>query len=421
MGRTPPGTPAAGATSPRPRWEVAEVFRLYGDAYRQAHRLPVSHHKVMQAIETCRTAELGGHLEQCNHCGHLRPAYNSCRNRHCPKCQSLVKAKWLEARQAELLPVHYFHAVFTLPHELNPLTLCNKAVVFRLLFRAVSQTLLQFGRNNLGGQLGFTAVLHTWDQTLGDHFHLHCIIAGGALSEDEERWIPTRPNFLFPDKALSRVFRAKFLDALQQAFRDGELCFPGQTQPLAAPRNFARLLKPLWKKDWVVRTKEPFAGPESVLDYLGRYTHRVAISNDRLLDIKDGRVFFRYKNRRKEDKVETMSLEAEEFIRRFLLHVLPSGFQRIRHFGFLANRHKKGKLGRCRALLGLAPQLPKPTERTTEEWIRQLTGHDPTRCPRCEQGTMHRVFSWPAHDGSGAFLVLLFQAAQTQPPVWDSS
>lgn len=382
----------------RPSYEVADIFRQYGEQYRSNHPLSTAHLKVMHDIEVCRTAYLGGHLEQCDCCGFQRCSYNSCRNRHCPKCQALTKARWLEARKVELLPVTYFHSVFTLPHELNPLTLCNKKVIFNLLFKAVSETLTQFGanpENGLGGKLGFTCILHTWDQTLLDHFHLHCLIPGGALSFDNERWTFARDDFLFPVKALSKVFRGKFIDFLKQAFAKGKLIFPGATQHLKSRREFSRLLDQLWEKDWVVYSKKPFAGPEQVLDYLGRYTHRVAISNNRIIDVDNGRVAFTYKDRKDNDSRKVMTLQPDEFIRRFLLHVLPEGFMRIRHFGFLSNRSKKHSLTLCRQLLGLPPELPEVANQSSRELMLELTGIDPTKCPQCTRGTMVVIWAFP--------------------------
>jgi hypothetical protein len=381
-----------------PGYEVADIFRKYGEQYRSDHPLPLSHLKVMHDIEVCRTAYLGGHLEQCDCCGFQRISYNSCRNRHCPKCQTLTKARWLEARKVELLPVTYFHNVFTLPHELNPLTLCNKEVVFRILFKAVSETLMQFGanpENGLGGKLGFTCVLHTWDQTLLDHFHLHCLIPSGALSSNGDRWLSAREDFLFSVRALSKVFRGKFIDLLKQAFAKDDIIFPGAIQHLKTQEEFLKLLKQLWEKDWVVYSKKPFAGPQQVLDYLGRYTHRVAISNNRIIGIDNGQVSFTYKDRKNNDSRKVMTLKADEFIRRFLLHVLPDRFMRIRHFGFLANRSKKHNLGLCRQLLGLSPELPEVAKKTSRELMFDLTGIDPTKCPQCTRGTMIVIREFP--------------------------
>jgi hypothetical protein len=373
---------------------VADVFRLYGQAYRRSRALPSSHLKIMRAIEACRTAALGGHLELCTDCGFRRPVYNSCRNRHCPKCQALAKAQWLQAREEELLPVSYFHVVFTIPHELNHLALRNKRVVYDILFRAVSQTLLQFGADpdrGLGGTLGITAILHTWDQTLRDHIHLHCAVPGGALSQDRHRWVSARPNFLFPVRALAQVFRGKFLDFLMQAFQDGELAFSGKTEDLSAEPAFRGLLARLYAKAWVVYSKRAFAGPRSVLDYFGRYTHRVAISNHRLLSVEGGTVTFSYRDRRDADKRKVMSLAADEFIRRFLLHAVPHSFMRVRHFGFLANRRKKDYLTRCRELLGLTADIQRSAPKETAELVMDLTGEDLKACPCCARGRMRVI------------------------------
>lgn len=374
-------------TRHRPGLELADIFRQYGEAYRRSHALPLSHLKVMHSIEVCRTAWLGGHILQCDSCGYQRQAYNSCRNRHCPKCQSMAKAKWLEERKAELLPVGYFHLVFTLPHELNPVALTNKRVVCNILFKAVSETLLGFGHRHLGGKPGFIAVLHTWDQTLLDHFHLHCLIAAGALSMDGGCWIAARKNFLFAVRALSVVFRAKFLDFFKQAVEENKLKFVGRTSDLAKKNCFRQWLQTVRKKRWVVYAKKPFSSAERVLDYLGRYTHRVAISNNRIIKISEGCVSFSYRDRRSGDRVETMRLEVEEFIRRFLLHVLPEGMQRIRHYGFLANRTKKESLARCREYLGMGA-VSQTEKKTAQAIMREESGNDLARCPNCKVGTM---------------------------------
>ncbi len=373
-----------GASSRRPPWEVADVFRRFGEAYRRAHPLPLLEREVMRAIELCRTAALGGHVERCDACGFERIAYNSCRNRHCPKCQALAKARWREARRAELLPVRYFHVVFTLPHDLNPLALANKSVLYDLLFQAVADTLKTFGRDprHLGGKVGFTALLHTWDQQLRYHVHLHCLVPGGALSPDGATWLSAHGDYLFPVKALSLVFRAKFIEGLHERADEGRLAFPDEPDALNA------LVKRLWSVDWVVYCKPPFAGPEKVLDYLSRYTHRVAISNHRLVDVDRRGVTFRYRDRREGDTVKLCTLAPDEFIRRFLLHVVPKGFKRIRHYGFLAGKAKARDLPRCRTLLGLSAQLPKPADKTTRELLLELTGFDLAECPHCHEGTM---------------------------------
>ena len=375
---------------------MADVFRLHGSEYRHGNSLPLSHLNVMHSIQVCRTSWLGGHVEQCDSCGFEKHAYNSCRNRHCPKCQTLTKAKWLEARKSELLPAGYFHMVFTLPHELNPLALRNKKAIFDILFKSASETLIEFGKNNLGGQPGFLAILHTWDQKLMDHFHLHCVVAGGALSFDKSRWIAARDNFLFSVKALSMVFRAKFTEHLIKAFNKGELIFPGTISTLADEKEFSKLIKTLKQKNWIVYCKKPFAGPQQVLDYIGRYTHRVAISNHRIVSIENGNVTFAYRDRRNNNTLKTMTLKSEKFIGRFLLHVLPDGFMRIRHFGFLANRYKKENIKRCRELLSVTEQIPEPVKKNTQELMVELTGVDISLCPCCKKGSMIIVDEIPA-------------------------
>jgi hypothetical protein len=373
---------AAGGKKASP--ELADVFRQYGERYQRTHRLSASQQKVMRAVSVCRTPELGGHLDRCESCGFERPAYNSCRNRHCPKCQSLAKAQWLEKQTSELLPVGYFHLVFTLPHELNRLVLAHKKIGLSFLFKAVSETLLEFGQTRLQGTLGIIAVLHTWDQTLKDHLHLHCLVPAGALSLDHRRWISARKNFLFPVKALSQVFRGKFLARLQQACDKGKI--PAANNEIKASRQ----------KSWVVYAKKPFGSAQTVLDYLGRYTHRVALSNDRILQVQDGEVTLSYRDRRDGDRKKTITLEAQEFICRFLLHVLPQGFMRIRHFGFLANRSKKQALGRCRKLFDLDPVLPPSPFLSAKDLLLKIIGGDLSRCPSCREGTMIVVGDLPA-------------------------
>ncbi len=393
--------PVADQAAARPKCELAHVFREYGAEYRRTHRLPSSHRRVMQAIKNCRTSALGGHMEQCNVCGFQHPAYDSCRNRHCPKCQSMAKARWIEKQKSKLLPVGAFHPVFTLPHELNPLILVNKRLLFNLLFQAVSETLLAFARTHLRGTPGFICVLHTWNQQLQDHFHLHCLFPNGVLSFDQNRWIPARKNFLFRVEPLSIVFRAKFLDFLQKAFDQHKLIFPGKTAPLADRANFSLLLKRLRKKRWHVYTKKPFGSPQHLLDYLGRYVHRVALSNDRILSAHDGQVTFTYRDRKDGDRLKIRQLPVEQFIRRFLLHVLPRGFMRIRHFGFLANPAKTLR-AKCRQLLGLSPDPPAITKKSTHELMLQLTGIDITRCPRCKVGTLTLLARLPACKSNSA-------------------
>jgi hypothetical protein len=311
-----------------PPWEVADIFRLSGETYRRTHPVPPTHQQVMHDIEACRTAQLGGHAEHCPTCGFERYAYNSCRTRHCPKCQTFTKVQWVEDRKAALLPVPSFHLVFTVPHDLNPLILAHKRPLLTLLCNAASHTLVQFGHRNLGGQIGCTMVLHTWDQTLGAHCHVHCIMAAGARSADGTRWIEADPRFLFPVRALSTVFRGKFWAALLQGGA-AALCMKG-IPALGTPEDVKQLRVQLYTKDWVVYAKAPLADPAHILDYVGRYTHRVAIANHRILDVRDGWVCFAYRSRRQGNRVLTMTLDADEFIRRFLLHGLPRGFLRLR-------------------------------------------------------------------------------------------
>jgi hypothetical protein len=386
---------------PRPGLEVADIFRRHGAAYRAAQgtALAPGQRRVMAAIETCRTAALGGHVEECDQCGYRTTAYNSCRNRHCPKCGSLAKAQWLAARQAELLPVEYFHVVFTVPDTLGPVALQNQRVVYSLLFRTAAETLRRIAADpqHLGAEIGFVAVLHTWGQNLLHHAHLHCVLPGGGLSPDGRRWVPCRPGFCLPVRVLSRLFRRLLLECLQEAFDQGQLEFHGTLAPLADPHAFAGLLATARTTAWEVYAKPPFGGPAQVLDYLGRYTHRVALANHRLLALADGQVTFRLKDYRQENRLTTMTLEAAEFIRRFLLHVLPDGFVRIRHYGFLSNRHRAAKLAQCRQLLGVpdaADSAPPPPQdwRTRYE---ALTGEPVDRCPACHQGRLVRVETLP--------------------------
>lgn len=354
----------------------------------------------MRALEVCRTAALGGHLDQCDQCGYRRLSYNSCRNRHCPKCQSLAKVQWLEAREAELLPVQYFHVVFTLPECLAPVALQNKRVVYNLLFRAASQTLLQIAADpkHLGAEIGFLAILHTWGQNLLHHPHLHCVVPGGGLSMDGKRWINCRNKFFLPVRVLSRLFRRLFLQFLRQSFEQGKMEFHGSLRDLGESKCFGQLVQTARQKEWVVYAKPPFGGPKQVLHYLGQYTHRVAISNNRLVKCENGQVSFRWKDYRQGNRIGVMTLEATEFIRRFLLHVLPDGFQRIRYFGWLGNRHRAAKLALCRQLLNCRNDEPQ-SEKPVNSWLtlyEKLTGQSLEICPVCEQGRMLRVESLAA-------------------------
>ena len=378
----------------RPRFEVADLFRCYGADYRQKHgaSMSVAQRRVMTAIELCRTAVLGGHLEQCDHCGHQRNAYNSCANRHCPKCQSLARAKWLEDRHSELLHTQYFHVVFTVPEEISAIAYHNKRQVYGILFRAAAETLRTIAADpkHLGAQIGFFAVLHTWGSNLLHHPHLHCVVSGGGLSADGSQWICCRNGFFLSVRVLSRLFRRLFLEQLCNAFDAGNLEFFSSLESLRNPSAFRNYLAPLREVEWVIYAKRPFAGPEQVLDYIGRYTHRVAISNNRLLDIAEGKVSFCYKDYRHEAQQKTMTLQAEEFIRRFLLHVLPEGFQRIRYYGFLANRYRQQKLARCRDLLDTSQPEPAASKVNNDyrDRYEELTGSSLWQCPVCHQGRM---------------------------------
>jgi hypothetical protein len=376
------------------RLEVADIFRQAGAVYRQQHAdiLNRGQLRVMSAIEQCRTAALGGHVEQCDACGHERIAYNSCRNRHCPKCQSLTRAQWLADRQAEIIPAEYFHVVFTLPEPIAAIAYQNKATVYDMLFHATADTLrtLAADPKHLGAEIGFIAILHTWGQNLQHHPHLHCVVPGGGLSADGERWVSCRPGFFLPVRVLSRLFRRLFLAQLQAAFNIGLLQFFNALEPLKASAAFARYLAPARQTEWVVYAKPPFGGPQQVLDYLGRYTHRVAISNNRLLGFSDGQVSFRWKDYRQDSRQKVMRLDAQEFIRRFLLHVLPSGFQRIRHYGLLANCQRSVKLARCRELLAAPAPAAEPTDTPADyrDQYQRLTGKSLRDCPKCGRGHM---------------------------------
>lgn len=373
--------------------ELAHVIARHGAAYCAGHRLATVQYRALRAIEACRTAALGGHVERCEGCGRLRYSYHSCRNRHCPKCQTLAKERWLAARQAELLPVPYYHVVFTLPHELNALAQGNPRVLYRLLFDAAAQTLLEFGENPrwLGGEIGVTMVLHTWGQTLSQHLHVHCLVTGGALAQNG-RWVSPRSGFLFPIAALSTVFRGKFIAALKHAFDSHALTLVGSTVVLAQPRQRMRLLAALYEHDWVVYAKRPFAGPEQVLAYLGRYTHRIALTNNRLVNLSDTAVRFRYKDYAAGNRRKLIALDPQEFIRRYLLHVLPTGFMRIRHYGLLGNRAKRHKLIQARAALNAPqPESPPSAPETIEAFWLRVVQLDIRRCPHCASGRLLRI------------------------------
>jgi len=370
---------------------VANIFRQYGNQYRHKNRVNAQQYKVMKRIELCRSAALGGHVEACDTCGHTRNAYNSCRDRHCPKCQTLVKEKWLNNRKAELLPCTYFHTVFTLPHELNPLIMVNKRLMLALLFTAVKETLQVFARDpqwRIEGQLGFISVLHTWNQKLMDHVHLHCIIPAGALSFDRKKWIAARKKYLFRVQSLAKEFRKRYLAKLEKLYHKKSLSFYGRAARYRDEKQFLELIERLRDTQWITYAKQPFGGPEQVLEYLGRYTHRVAITNNRILAVDDGSVQFRYRDRSDDNKEKRLAVSGEEFIRRFLLHVLPRGFTKIRYFGFLAHANKNICIPLIRALIGTIKDYAEKLVESVQEMMLRLTGVDIGCCPKCGQGTM---------------------------------
>jgi hypothetical protein len=367
----------------RPPLEVADIVRAAGEAFieRNCHWLRWKHVKVLRAIQRCRTAALGGHLDECMRCGHRAPiSYNSCRDRHCPKCQTTARDRWIAARRQELLPTRYLHVVFTLPHRLVPLLLQNKKIFYDLLFRSSAETLLEVAGNprRLGAEIGFFSVLHTWSQKLTAHPHVHCVVPAGGLSPDHTRWVRSRDNYFLPKEVLQEVFRGKFVNALKEAFRNGQLHFHGDLKLLAQTKIFAAWLRPLHRQDWVVYLKRPFGGPQYVLQYLGRYTHRVAISNHRLVSFADGQVTFRWRDSAHHNEQKLMTLSVDEFLRRFLLHILPKGFVRIRNFGFLANRRRATLLPLCFQLLGATQQSPAEEHPSSTQDAPGLY-----RCPKC--------------------------------------
>ncbi len=377
--------------------EVADIFREYGPAYQRAHNLPLVQLKAMSAITACRTKALGGHLQECDSCGAEVPAYNSCRNRNCPKCQWLAKEKWLVNRKKELLPVSYFHVVLTIPDLLNLLIRYNEKLIYDIVFKAGSETLLTLGqdRKHLGADIGFIAILHTWGSNLIDHPHLHCVVPCGGLSDDEMEWLwpkksKKRKKFFVHVNVISDLFKKKFLHYLNLAYQKGELKLDGQVAYLQDPGEFDKLKTRLYGKTWVTFCKQPFRGPEQVLEYLSRYTHRVAISNHRLIKVENGRVYFKWKNYRKDGKLQETSLEVFEFIRRFLLHVLPNGYFKIRYYGILASRNRH-KLRTAQEILGIAApeheQLHE-SEKSFEDWLFELTGIEPGICPYCKKGRL---------------------------------
>ena len=370
--------------------ELQDVFQRFGPTYRQTHSLPLNQLKTMSAIESCRTSNLGGHIDICDSCGHERISYNSCRNRHCPKCQGLAKEQWLLERDRDLLEVGYFHVVFTVPDSLNHLALQNQKVFYSLLFKAASETLVELSRDPkyLGAEIGIISVLHTWGQNLMDHPHIHCIVPGGGLSFDGTRFVPSRKKFFIPFKVLSRKFRGKFLAFLKGAFQDGDLKFYGELASLSGKTKFRALIDVLYQKEWVAYCKKPFKSPWHVFRYLGRYTHRVAISNQRIVSLHDDRVTFTWRDYKDNDKTKLMTIDASEFIRRFLLHVLPSRFVKIRHYGILSNRNRNSKLRLCQKLT--FSRIRESQKLSMAELLLKITGLDLRVCPSCGEGTMIR-------------------------------
>ena len=392
----------------RPPLEVADVVRQHGDVFlqRYGHTLSGAQHRALRAIALCRTAALGGHITQCDDCGHEVQAYNSCRNRSCPKCHGAAQATWLAAREGEVLNTPYVHGIFTLPHDLGPLALQNPRLLYGLLFRTVAQTLQDIAGDpkHLGAEIGGFAVLHTWGQQLHHHPHLHCVLPAGGLAPDGTQWMPCRPHFFLPVRVLSRRFRRLYLAGLAHLYGQGHLTFAGRCQDLAEPMPWQRLLADVRDQEWVVFAKEPIQDPRHVLTYLARYTHRVAISNHRLVALEDGRVTFRSKDYQRGHRLRTLTLDAVEFLRRLMLHVPPRGFHRLRHFGFLANRVRQEKLTQCRTLLGHTTRPPIRDEATDLKTPEVSAGEPGSVCPVCQHGRMHLV-----------------QTLYRQPTAWDLS
>lgn len=373
--------------------ELGDIFSFFGEEYRKNHKLPLQQRKVMFAVEACRTSILGGHVDSCDNCHHKRISYNSCRNRHCPKCQNLNKEKWIEKLSCNLLPVKYFHIVFTIPSELNRLCLVNQKVMYDILFHAASQTILTLAKdkNHLGVLSGLVAVLHTWGQNLMDHPHLHTLVPAGGWSDWNGYWKNSKKNFFIHVKVLSKVFRGKFLAALRSAYKNEELKFEGEIKPLAQIGNFKTLLDLLYKKDWVVYAKEPFKNASGIIKYLGNYTHRIAISNERIQKIEGDKILFGWKDYKDGSKRKTMTLHAQEFIRRFLLHVLPPAFCKIRYYGILSSRNRKTVLQNCKKAMAIKEAKSKFEGLIWHEVLKIVTGADILLCPNCKKGKMIAV------------------------------
>jgi len=378
------------------RIEVGDIFRQFGALYQQEHRLPLDHKKAMDAIESCRTKVLGGHIDVCEECGFERISYNSCRNRFCPKCQNLKREQWVLDREKHLLPITYYHIVFTIPDDLNRLCLVNQKVMYDILFKSASETISDLAKDekHIGGKVGFVCVLHTWGQNLMHHPHLHCIVTGGGLSNDGTRWVnpkKTTPkkDFFIHVNVISDLFKKKFLAYLKQAYQSGELKFVGKIKPLANKAQFQALIDKLYNKKWVTYCKKPFGGPEKVIRYLGRYSHRVAISNNRIVKLEDGNVTFKWRDYRDGDKNKLMTISAFEFIRRFLLHILPKGYFKIRYYGLLSSRNLGTNLELCKRLLNVAAKIAEQADKLSwDELMFELFGIDVWLCPRCQKGRL---------------------------------
>lgn len=384
-------------TTTKQNYEVAGVLNLgINDYINKYGNLPLDHLKAINALKVCRTAKLGGHTYNCDQCEHTKHVYNSCRNRHCPKCQGLARVKWVNNRMEELLPVEYFHAVFTIPSELNPFVLRNKKILYNILQKSVAETLNELSKNNkhLGAEIGFISVLHTWGQNMLDHPHIHCIVPGGGIKKND-KWKPCKNKFLFPIKVMSRLFKGKFMSAFKKGVSDGTILFHGLLKEYSNHSLWNFFLDDLYKKNWVVYSKPPFASPEQVLKYLGGYTHRIAISNHRIIDVREGVVSFKWKSYADENKEKIMRVSIVEFIRRFLLHILPFRYQRIRYYGFLSNRKRKASLTLCYKLMGIIRELKTPVKTTVEvlELCKKIFGHDLTLCPECQMGTLKPGFA----------------------------
>jgi len=373
------------------KYELADIFKEHGERYLETHNMPYSHQEIMKDIIMCRTEYLGGHRQKCNSdsCGKEWYTWNSCGNRHCPKCQAMKKEEWLQERKREILPVPYFHNIFTLPHEINPIALYNKEVIYKILFDSVAETLQQFGKNELQGKLGFISVLHTWDQKMLYHLHLHCIIAGGALSFKGDQWNNSKPNYLFDVLELSKVFQEIFVKKLEISYKKKELYFEGDILILGTQKGFEELIKTLLSKDWVVYSKKPVSA-EVVLDYLGRYVHRVAISNNRIVQVENDKVTFLYRDH-SDGELKPITVEVDEFIRRFFLHSLPDNFYRIRYYGFISTRTRNTDLPKCRELLGLNADIPALEEISVKQFMLDYAGIDISKCPYCNKGSVATI------------------------------